>query len=160
MRISMLFCRLCQQEKLPMTFQSCVITKECQVSEWSEWSPCSKTCQDTVSPKGTRIRTRIIRQLPIGSEEECPELEETEPCVSQGEAAAPCATWVNKAAASAAISAKMASLFKFSWRVSWEIVIFTNSNSEKKISRYKHYPKKKWFYLIKVSLASWISKSP
>lgn len=75
-----------------MTFQSCVITKECQVSEWSEWSPCSKTCHDLVSPKGTRVRTRIISQFPIGSENECPELEETEPCVSQGEAVAPCAT--------------------------------------------------------------------
>lgn len=105
------FRRLCQQEKLPMTFQSCVITKECQVSEWSEWSLCSKTCHDMVSPKGTRVRTRVIRQFPIGSEEECPELEETEPCVSQGEAAAPCATWVNKAAASATVSAQIACLF-------------------------------------------------
>ncbi|XP_025235320.1 thrombospondin type-1 domain-containing protein 7A [Theropithecus gelada] len=83
----------CQQEKLPMTFQSCVITKECQVSEWSEWSPCSKTCHDMVSPAGTRVRTRTIRQFPIGSEKECPELEEKEPCLSQGDGVAPCATY-------------------------------------------------------------------
>nr|XP_035954152.1 thrombospondin type-1 domain-containing protein 7A isoform X2 [Halichoerus grypus] len=83
----------CQQEKLPTTFQSCVITKACQVSEWSEWSPCSKTCHDTASPKGTRVRTRIIRQFPIGSDKECPELEEKEPCASQGDAVAPCATY-------------------------------------------------------------------
>lgn len=96
MRISMFFCSFCQQEKLPMTFQSCVIPTECQVSEWSEWSPCSKTCHDVASPKGTRRRTRTIRQFPIGSEKECPELEEKETCVSQGDAAVPCAMWVNK----------------------------------------------------------------
>ncbi|XP_040325485.1 thrombospondin type-1 domain-containing protein 7A-like [Herpailurus yagouaroundi] len=83
----------CRQEKLPMTFQSCVITKECQVSEWSEWSPCSNTCRDVASPKGTRVRTRIIRQFPIGSEKECPELEEREPCASQGDTVVPCATY-------------------------------------------------------------------
>ncbi|KAJ8794671.1 hypothetical protein J1605_002980 [Eschrichtius robustus] len=89
----MLFCSFCQQEKLPLTFQACVITKECQVSEWSEWSPCSKTCHDMASPKGTRVRTRLIRQFPIGSEKECPELEEKEPCVSQGDGVAPCAMY-------------------------------------------------------------------
>ncbi|KAB0405374.1 hypothetical protein E2I00_009163 [Balaenoptera physalus] len=83
----------CRQEKLPLTFQACVITKECQVSEWSEWSPCSKTCHDMASPKGTRVRTRLIRQFPIGSEKACPELEEKEPCVSQGDGVAPCAMY-------------------------------------------------------------------
>ena len=92
MRILILFCSFCQQEKLPMTFQACVMTKECQVSEWSEWSPCSKTCHDPASPKGTRMRARLIRQFPIGSEKKCPELEEEEPCVSQGDGVAPCAT--------------------------------------------------------------------
>lgn len=88
-----MFCySFCQQEKLPMTFQSCVITKECQVSEWSEWSPCSKTCHDVTSPAGTRVRTRTIRQFPIGTEKECPELEEKEPCLSQGDGAVLCAT--------------------------------------------------------------------
>ncbi|KYO26723.1 hypothetical protein Y1Q_0019191 [Alligator mississippiensis] len=85
--------RFCQQDKLPITFQSCVITKDCQVSEWSEWSPCSKTCFDMTSPKGNRTRTRTIKQFPIGSEGECPELEETEQCVSQGDGVAPCVTY-------------------------------------------------------------------
>ncbi|XP_069852689.1 thrombospondin type-1 domain-containing protein 7A isoform X3 [Dipodomys merriami] len=83
----------CQQEKLPITVQSCVITKECQVSEWSEWSPCSTTCHNTASPTGTRVRTRTIRQFPIGSENDCPELEEKESCVSQGNGVALCATY-------------------------------------------------------------------
>lgn len=88
----MLCYSFCQQEKMPMTFQSCVITKECQVSEWSEWSPCSKTCHDFTSPAGTRVRTRTIKQFPIGTEKECPELEEKEPCLSQGDGAVLCAT--------------------------------------------------------------------
>ncbi|XP_039199733.1 thrombospondin type-1 domain-containing protein 7A isoform X1 [Crotalus tigris] len=83
----------CQQEKLPITFQSCVITKECQVSEWSEWSPCSKTCFDMTSPKGYRTRTRTIKQFPIGNESECPNLEETEQCVTQGDGVTACITY-------------------------------------------------------------------
>ncbi|MBZ3873498.1 Thrombospondin type-1 domain-containing protein 7A [Sciurus carolinensis] len=93
MKLLLLFYSFCQQEKLPMTVQSCVITKECQVSEWLEWSACSATCRDTASPTGTRARTRTIKQFPIGSEKECPELEEKEPCVSQGDGVALCATF-------------------------------------------------------------------
>nr|XP_020855680.1 thrombospondin type-1 domain-containing protein 7A isoform X4 [Phascolarctos cinereus] len=84
---------LCQQDKLPVTFQSCVLTKECQLSEWSEWSPCSKTCFDTSSPKGNRVRTRTIKQFPIGSDQDCPALEEIEPCLTQRDGVAPCATY-------------------------------------------------------------------
>ncbi|KAG8139037.1 hypothetical protein E2320_001839, partial [Naja naja] len=83
----------CQQEKLPITFQSCVITKECQVSEWSEWSPCSKTCFDMTFSKGYRTRTRTIKQFPIDSESECPNLEETEQCVTQGDGVTACITY-------------------------------------------------------------------
>lgn len=86
------YCSFCKQERLPITFQSCVITKECQVSEWSEWTPCSKTCFDMTTPKGNRTRSRTIKQLPVGSESECPQLEETEQCVSQGDGVAPCIT--------------------------------------------------------------------
>ncbi|EMP31050.1 Thrombospondin type-1 domain-containing protein 7A [Chelonia mydas] len=45
------------------------------------------------SPKGNRTRTRTIKQFPIGSESECPELEETEQCSSQGDGVAPCVTY-------------------------------------------------------------------
>ncbi|KAG8443081.1 hypothetical protein GDO86_011775 [Hymenochirus boettgeri] len=69
----------CQQEKLPITFQSCVIDKECQVSEWSEWSPCTRVC-DKPSPAGYHNRKRTIKLFPIGNANECPELEETEEC--------------------------------------------------------------------------------
>uniref|UniRef100_A0A8C5N0Q9 Thrombospondin type-1 domain-containing protein 7A n=1 Tax=Leptobrachium leishanense TaxID=445787 RepID=A0A8C5N0Q9_9ANUR len=69
----------CQQEKLPITFQACVVDKECQVSEWSEWSPCTKDC-NMPSSTGQRTRTRTIKLFPIGSANECPKLEETEQC--------------------------------------------------------------------------------
>ncbi|XP_041421849.1 thrombospondin type-1 domain-containing protein 7A isoform X2 [Xenopus laevis] len=70
----------CQQEKLPITFQSCVVDKECQVSEWAEWSLCSKACD--MASVGYRTRKRTIKLFPIGNGNECPELEETEQCTS------------------------------------------------------------------------------
>ncbi|KAL8165233.1 UNVERIFIED_CONTAM: Thrombospondin type-1 domain-containing protein 7A [Gekko kuhli] len=45
------------------------------------------------SPKGNRIRTRTIKLFPIGNENECPELEETEECLSQGDGVPPCITY-------------------------------------------------------------------
>ncbi|KAM4689624.1 thrombospondin type-1 domain-containing protein 7A [Discoglossus pictus] len=84
----------CQQEKLPITFQACVIDKECQVSEWSEWGACSKDCNLT-SPGGIHTRKRTIKQFPIGSANECPELKETEQCTPQAEGPHDCLkyTW-------------------------------------------------------------------
>ncbi|XP_067860093.1 thrombospondin type-1 domain-containing protein 7A-like isoform X1 [Heptranchias perlo] len=84
---------LCTQEKLPITFQSCVVPKDCQTSEWSEWSPCSKTCYSPTSPKGLRTRTSSIKQFPVGGGKECPSLEEKEPCTPQGEGVPPCAIY-------------------------------------------------------------------
>ncbi|XP_032901589.1 thrombospondin type-1 domain-containing protein 7A isoform X1 [Amblyraja radiata] len=85
---------LCTQLKLPITFQSCVVPKDCQTSEWSEWSPCSKTCYSATSPKGFRARTSSINQFPVGGGKECPSLEEQEPCSPEGEGVPPCATYL------------------------------------------------------------------
>ncbi|XP_069067932.1 thrombospondin type-1 domain-containing protein 7A [Pleurodeles waltl] len=82
----------CQQDQLPITFQSCVVPKECQVTEWSEWSPCSRTCYMSF-PSGNRTRTRTVTQLPIGSENECPELEETEQCAPAVDGVPACAVY-------------------------------------------------------------------
>ncbi|MBN3284286.1 THS7A protein, partial [Polyodon spathula] len=84
---------LCTQEKLPVTFQSCIITKDCEVTEWSEWGPCSKDCYDVNSPKGARTRTRSVKQFPVGGGAECPELEEQEQCAPQGDGVPPCASY-------------------------------------------------------------------
>lgn len=89
-----IFYSLCSQETLPVTFQACVMTKDCDVTEWSEWSACSKECYDPNGPKGERTRTRKVSQFPIGGGEDCPKLEEKEPCSPQGDGVPPCTVWV------------------------------------------------------------------
>nr|XP_043908422.1 thrombospondin type-1 domain-containing protein 7A-like isoform X1 [Solea senegalensis] len=81
---------LCSQETLPVTFHACVLTKDCDVTEWSDWSACSKECHDPSGPKGERTRTRKVSQFPIGGGADCPELEEREPCSPQGDGVPPC----------------------------------------------------------------------
>ncbi|XP_031134376.1 thrombospondin type-1 domain-containing protein 7A isoform X3 [Sander lucioperca] len=82
--------RLCSQESLPVTFQACVMTKDCDVTEWSEWSACSKECYDPNGPKGERTRTRKVSQFPIDGGADCPELEEKESCSHLGDGVPPC----------------------------------------------------------------------
>uniref|UniRef100_A0A3Q3WEJ1 Thrombospondin type-1 domain-containing protein 7A n=1 Tax=Mola mola TaxID=94237 RepID=A0A3Q3WEJ1_MOLML len=80
----------CSQETLPVTFQACVMPKDCEVSEWSEWSICSKECYDPNGSKGQRIRTRKVSQFQVGGGANCPELEEKEPCIPDGDRVPPC----------------------------------------------------------------------
>uniref|UniRef100_A0A668VAL5 Thrombospondin type-1 domain-containing protein 7A n=1 Tax=Oreochromis aureus TaxID=47969 RepID=A0A668VAL5_OREAU len=80
-----IFYSLCSQETLPVTFQACVITKDCDVTEWSKWSACTKECYDPTSPKAVRTRTRKVTQFPVGGGIDCPELEEKEPCTPQSD---------------------------------------------------------------------------
>ncbi|XP_039676768.1 thrombospondin type-1 domain-containing protein 7A [Perca fluviatilis] len=81
---------LCSQQSLPVTFQACVMTKDCDVTEWSEWSACSKECYDPNGPKGERTRTRKVSQFPIDGGADCPELEEKESCSPMGDGVPPC----------------------------------------------------------------------
>ncbi|XP_031644645.1 thrombospondin type-1 domain-containing protein 7A [Oncorhynchus kisutch] len=81
---------LCSRESLPVTYQACVLAKDCEVSDWTDWSPCSKDCYELNGPTGERTRTRRVHQFPVGEGEECPELEEKEPCTPQGEGVPPC----------------------------------------------------------------------
>uniref|UniRef100_A0A3P9C4G4 Thrombospondin type 1 domain containing 7B n=1 Tax=Maylandia zebra TaxID=106582 RepID=A0A3P9C4G4_9CICH len=71
---------LCTKDKSPLTFQTCVIPKDCQTSDWSSWSPCSKTCRSTDLSPGYRLRSRIMTQITVGGGKRCPALEEKEAC--------------------------------------------------------------------------------
>lgn len=81
---------MCSEETTPVTFQACVMTKDCVVSEWSEWAACSKDCYDPNGPKGQRTRNRKVSQFPVGGGTTCPQLEEVEPCSPQGDGVPPC----------------------------------------------------------------------
>ena len=50
------------------------------MSDWSLWSPCSKTCRAVDLSPGYRTRTRKLKQIPIGGGKECPPPEEKEAC--------------------------------------------------------------------------------
>uniref|UniRef100_A0A3P9HMU2 Thrombospondin type-1 domain-containing protein 7A n=1 Tax=Oryzias latipes TaxID=8090 RepID=A0A3P9HMU2_ORYLA len=87
---------MCSQEMLPVTFQACIVPRDCDVTEWSEWSACSKECYDPNTPGGgQRTRTRRVSQFPLSGGAECPELEESEPCSPQADTAPTCTlnTW-------------------------------------------------------------------
>ncbi|CAK8690487.1 unnamed protein product [Clavelina lepadiformis] len=57
--------------------ETCAMSQDCVVSAWSKWSECIALC----GQNGTQIRTRKIRQLPIGDNaEHCPILYETQQC--------------------------------------------------------------------------------
>ncbi|CAL8343145.1 unnamed protein product, partial [Boreogadus saida] len=71
---------LCTQDDSPLTFQSCVMPKDCETSDWSSWSPCSKTCRSSDLSPGYRVRARTMAQIPIGGGKGCPTLEEKEAC--------------------------------------------------------------------------------
>ncbi|XP_036432693.1 thrombospondin type-1 domain-containing protein 7B [Colossoma macropomum] len=85
---------LCTQDDGPGTFQSCVMPRDCQTSEWSSWSPCSKTCRATDLSPGYRVRSRTITQPVIGRGKECPVLEEKEACNIIGDLLPRCPRYV------------------------------------------------------------------
>ena len=48
---------------------------DCEVSQWTDWAPCSKTCGF-----GTRTRRRYVAQKPQKKGNACPPLVEDELC--------------------------------------------------------------------------------
>jgi len=50
----------------------------CEVSGWSRYSKCSKSCGG-----GTKVKTRTITQIPQFNGEKCPPLQDIQPCNTQ-----------------------------------------------------------------------------
>ncbi|XP_076880732.1 thrombospondin type-1 domain-containing protein 7B [Brachyhypopomus gauderio] len=71
---------LCDHHNTPVNFRSCVMPKDCEVSDWSAWSSCSKTCRTSDQLPGFRHKKRYMKQAPIGEGKKCPSLEEVETC--------------------------------------------------------------------------------
>ncbi|XP_077303892.1 thrombospondin type-1 domain-containing protein 7B isoform X1 [Lithobates pipiens] len=71
---------ICTQDNMPLHYRSCIMPKDCEVSEWGDWTSCSKTCQLGGTVLGLRSRRRIVKRMAIGERKPCPELEETEAC--------------------------------------------------------------------------------
>uniref|UniRef100_A0A672S4D2 Thrombospondin type-1 domain-containing protein 7A n=1 Tax=Sinocyclocheilus grahami TaxID=75366 RepID=A0A672S4D2_SINGR len=71
---------LCDHDNSPVNFRSCVMPRDCRVSDWSQWSLCSKTCQTSDQSPGFRFRSRRLKRAAIGGGEPCPALEEKANC--------------------------------------------------------------------------------
>ncbi len=78
----------CPHWSLPETYQSCLMPKDCVVSDWSSWGSCSKICSDPSVPQGSRSRSRQLIRLPTGGGSECPQLEESLACEPEGDGGA------------------------------------------------------------------------
>ena len=65
----------CPELKQTQTCNTEVCPVDCQVSDWSNWSDCTKSCGG-----GTQERTRSIITQPQGFVISCPEVRETKTC--------------------------------------------------------------------------------
>uniref|UniRef100_A0A671XNQ9 Thrombospondin type-1 domain-containing protein 7A n=1 Tax=Sparus aurata TaxID=8175 RepID=A0A671XNQ9_SPAAU len=88
---------LCTKDNSPLTFQACAMPKDCQTSDWSSWSPCSKTCRSSDLSPGYRLRSRIMTQIPVAGGKRCPALEEKEACNIMGDLLPICPRYVWRA---------------------------------------------------------------
>ncbi|XP_061579008.1 thrombospondin type-1 domain-containing protein 7B [Cololabis saira] len=84
----------CRKDTALLTFKVCQMPNDCQTSEWSSWSPCSKTCRSNDLSPGYRLRSRIMTQIPHGGGRQCPGLEEKEACNIIGDLLPKCPRYV------------------------------------------------------------------
>lgn len=59
----------------------CTVQVHCEVSEWSEWSPCSRSGRTCGFKRGQETRTRLVVQYPTPLGNPCPEISETKECL-------------------------------------------------------------------------------
>ncbi|XP_066202247.1 thrombospondin type-1 domain-containing protein 7B [Saccopteryx leptura] len=76
---------LCMKDSFPLTVQSCIMPKDCETTEWSSWSLCSKTCHSGSLSPGFRSRSRSVKHIAIGGGKECPDFLEKQACMVEGE---------------------------------------------------------------------------
>ncbi|KAJ8049764.1 Thrombospondin type-1 domain-containing protein 7A [Holothuria leucospilota] len=68
--------------KRPFEFEICTVPCDCVLSEWTDWSPCSQTCQDRLNPqnRGIETRQREIKRIPEDDGLPCAHLMESREC--------------------------------------------------------------------------------
>ena len=68
------------EEELPIVEDEEELPVDCDTSEWSAWSECSKSCRDSDGEVVTRRRTRTVVREPAFGGASCGALEEVEVC--------------------------------------------------------------------------------
>ncbi|XP_053326814.1 thrombospondin type-1 domain-containing protein 7B [Spea bombifrons] len=81
---------ICSQDNMPVQYQSCIVPKDCEVTEWSAWSRCSKTCRSSDVAPGYWSRSRDVKRVAIGGGRPCAMLKENEACNVQEDVLPPC----------------------------------------------------------------------
>ncbi|XP_075922309.1 thrombospondin type-1 domain-containing protein 7A isoform X2 [Petromyzon marinus] len=78
----------------PESLEPCVLSRACEVGEWSAWGPCSRSCRSeepgAVGGAGFRSRSRPMVQVALGGGRDCPPLEEDAPCSASDRELPPC----------------------------------------------------------------------
>ncbi|XP_034553408.1 R-spondin-3 [Notolabrus celidotus] len=59
----------------------CTAQVHCEVGEWSEWSPCSRSGRTCGFKRGQETRTRLVLQYPTSFGNQCPDISEIRECV-------------------------------------------------------------------------------
>ncbi|XP_026149647.1 R-spondin-3 isoform X2 [Mastacembelus armatus] len=59
----------------------CTLQVHCEVGEWSEWSPCSRSGRTCGFKRGQETRTRQVLQYPSPFGKPCPEISEIKECL-------------------------------------------------------------------------------